>query len=191
MKSEDQNPLGAWQLPRMIPTSLGEYDLSKFDVHFFVDAEPERVFSAWATSQGLQSFFIQRAEYHHGESMRGPTETIQAGDKYRWIWPNGNSLEGSVLGVEQNRELVFSFGQPGKLAVVIAAEDRGAKIHLIQSEIPVTYDDLVHTHINCRGAWIHFLTCLKAWLETGSDAREHKPHLSGSLSTAYDFKHRK
>jgi hypothetical protein len=58
-------------------------------------------------------------------------------------------------------------------------------IHLIQKNIPETEEAKVKLHLDCRGGWIYFLTCLKGALKCAVDIREKDPHRALSLAIGF------
>ena len=87
------------------------YDWSKFEIVFYYDQPRATVFQAWATSSGLQSFFIDHASFESDEGRKRETdEQARPGDAYVWQWRQPHSLEGTVLEVIPDRLLSMTFG---------------------------------------------------------------------------------
>jgi uncharacterized protein YndB with AHSA1/START domain len=143
------------------------------------------VFQAWATSSGLQSFFIDHASFESDEGRKRETdEQARPGDAYVWQWRQPHSLEGTVLEVIPDRLLSMTFGS---MSVTLRFADAGAQteLHLSQTGISDTADGQVLGHLNCRCCWIFFLTNLKSVLESGRDLRDRDPARVSSMEVGF------
>lgn len=162
-----------------------KYDWTRFDVVFYYDQEPDRVFRAWATEAGLRSFFIETALFTAADgTRRGPEEVVRAGDRYRWDWRHPYWLEGEVTGVDEGRALSFTFGTMA-VSVRFADLDGQTELTLTQTDIPDSADGRVFGHLNCRSCWIFFLTNLKSVLATGTDLRDTDPGRVSSMEVGF------
>ena len=161
------------------------YDWSKFEIVFYYDQPRATVFQAWATSSGLQSFFIDHASFESDEGRKRETdEQARPGDAYVWQWRQPHSLEGTVLEVIPDRLLSMTFGS---MSVTLRFADAGAQteLHLSQTGISDTADGQVLGHLNCRCCWIFFLTNLKSVLESGRDLRDRDPARVSSMEVGF------
>ena len=62
---------------------MADYDWTQFHVHMYYLAPIEDVFARFATSAGLESFFVRLAEFTTTEGVtRLPAEQYEAGDRY-------------------------------------------------------------------------------------------------------------
>lgn len=167
------------------PKQRPPYDWSRFTIHMRYSVPPKTLFRAWATSGGLESFFIEKAAFHDAAGkLRSSDGVAEKGDRYEWRWTHGATVAGRVLRSEDNL-FEFTFGEETKVKILIKDIDNGSLLELVQYDMPTTPDEMVHNHLNCRGGWIHFLVNLKAVLEHGIDVRERDPRYSGSLATHY------
>lgn len=161
------------------------YDWSRFDIVFYYDQPPGTVFRAWATAQGLTSFFVETASFATtAGAERAPQDTAMPGDRYRWDWRHPYWLEGEVIGVEQDRALSFTFGSM-LVTVRLASIDGKTELQLRQTGIPDSADGRVFGHLNCRSCWIFFLTNLKSVLGTGVDLRDEDPGRVSSMEVGF------
>ncbi|UCC14255.1 MAG: SRPBCC domain-containing protein [Gammaproteobacteria bacterium] len=161
------------------------YDWSRFEIVFYYDQPRERVFRAWATSSGLESFFIEHASFESDQGrMREVDEQTQAGDAYLWEWRQPHTLEGTVLEVIPDALLSVTFGS---MTVTLRFADAGAQteLHLTQTGISDTPDGHVFGHLNCRSCWIFFLTNLKSVLQSGPDLRDQDPARVSSMEVGF------
>ena len=161
------------------------YDWTRFDLVFYYDQTVERLFSAWSTAVGFESFFIERARFASATGVaRDPSEVVADGDSYVWTWRQGFSLDGTIHRVEPNRQIKFSFGEM-TVRVSLASVRKRTELHLIQMSIPDTADGRIMGHLNCRSCWIFFLTNLKSVLESGCDLRDTDPGLVSSMEVGF------
>lgn len=163
------------------------YDWSRFDVYFYIQKPPDDIFKRWATSGGLESFFIRSARFRTSEGrIRDANELAQPGDHYQWEWWHPFESSGVVKTLDrQARKLSFTFGTTCLVEVAISPSEGSTLIHLVQSGIPDDEDGRLNLHLDCRGGWIYFLTNLKAILEHGTDVRQKDPKFARSLSVRY------
>ena len=90
---------------------MSNYDGSKFDVFIYIESTPEVLFNKWATSSGLESFFIKTVSYKSPDGkQREPNEHVEQGDQYTWQFIHGFVIEGSILEVIPNQKMSFTFG---------------------------------------------------------------------------------
>ena len=81
--------------------STESYDWSEFDLSMYYLRPRSEVFRAWATTRGLESFFIGRAEHFAASGQaRGPDEVVETGDEYRWTYLHDFQHSGRFLSVE-------------------------------------------------------------------------------------------
>jgi uncharacterized protein YndB with AHSA1/START domain len=161
------------------------YDWSTFEIVFYYDRPVGEVFRAWATAEGLESFFIESARFTSTEgTQRAPAEIIGTGDDYAWTWRHGHSITGRVTNVFEDREVSFTFG--GMSVSVFFRAVRGrTEVLLRQSEIPETTEGRVLGHLNCRSCWIFFMTNLKSVLAAQRDLRDEDPGAVSSMEVGF------
>ncbi|MBT4098114.1 MAG: SRPBCC domain-containing protein [Gemmatimonadetes bacterium] len=152
------------------------YDWSRFEITFFYYAPLEKVYRAWATPAGMESFYIKECR------TAGPKdELVSAGEQYLFRYVQPFEHDGSFLRVEENKSLAFTFGSM-QVNVSFEAIDAGTKVVLCQSGI----EDQVMSHMNCRSCWLYFMTNLKSVLEHGLDLRDHDhPDRASSMEVGY------
>jgi len=116
---------------------------------------------------------------------RGRNEHIKPDDRYTWEFIHGSILEGVIVEVKLNQKISFTFGDESIVDVLFIKSDNRTLVHLIQRNIPKTENSKVNIHLNCRGAWIHFLTVLKSVIEFNVDCRDKEALTGGSLATGF------
>jgi uncharacterized protein YndB with AHSA1/START domain len=161
-------------------------DWTRFDLHVAIAAEPREVLKAWSTIAGMEGFFVEMMRITGPDgSERREDAAAQPRDRYVWRWHNGRRLSGEYLRAESDNEVRFSFGD-SKVSVMALPYQSGSLLRLRQYEIPDTEDARMHVHVNCRAAWVYFLTVLKTRLEHGIDARDKSRETGSSFSTYFN-----
>ena len=156
--------------------------LTKFIKRISINASPEKVFTAWSTPAGLESWFLRSAEFTGRDGKkRGRNEPFQEGDTYHWLW------HGYGDDVYENREVVESNGKDSLrfiftgdclVTVNVKTEDGETICELIQDRIPSSADLSDHLYVLCGEGWTFYLTNLKSILEGGIDLRNKNMHLT-------------
>jgi uncharacterized protein YndB with AHSA1/START domain len=164
---------------------MSSYDWSKFDIFIYIESTPEILFDKWATSAGLESFFMKNVKYESADGEpRASNEHVKKDDRYTWEFIHGSVLNGAIVEVILNQKVSFTFGESIVDVLFIKSKNR-TLVHLIQRNIPTDEESKVDTHLNCRGAWIHFLTVLKSVIEFNVDCRDKESLTGGSLATGF------
>jgi len=160
------------------------FDWTRFEINFYYDEPPAAVHGRWATSRGLESFFLASAEHFDADGrQRGPDEPAGRGDTYRWTWRHGHSIEGSFLEVSPE-SVAFTFG-PMRVDVRLLEVDGGTRLVLDQTAIDDTEQGHVFGHMNCRICWVFFLTNLKSVLANGQDLRHRHPERANAHEVGF------
>jgi uncharacterized protein YndB with AHSA1/START domain len=164
----------------------GPVDWTQFDLHVSIAAEPERTLEAWSTSDGMEAFFVEMMCITNPDGvLRGGNEPARAGDRFLWRWPTGRYIRGEYLPTENENEIRFTFGE-SKVCISARPYRNGTLLRLRQFEIPDHEEARMHVHVNCRAAWVYFLTVLKVLLEKGVDGRDMTRATGASFSTYFD-----
>lgn len=158
------------------------YDWSQFDVYMDIRAPMERVFDAWATAAGMESFFARTMPYRAPDgAARAPTEHAAPGDSYDLTFHHPFAFSGTVMEIEPSRRFVFGFPEVMYVAIELSTVDEFTRIHLHQGEIPTTPDERVMMHMNCRSCWVYYLLNLKSVLEHDHDLRDGERGLPDNI----------
>jgi len=163
------------------------YDWTRFLVHMYYDAPLERVFRAWATAEGLESFFIASARHASADGgARAPHELACPGDRYEWTWLHGLGLKGGFLACERDRRVAFTFGEHMEVEVTFRTVGDSVEVRLHQTGCMPEDPARAWQHLNCRSCWVYFLTNLKSVLEHGTDLRDRRhPDRNDSVSIGW------
>src|SRR4030095_3109970 len=156
--------------------------LSKFIKRISINARPEEVFQAWATQDGLESWFLRSAEFKKPDGeLRGRNEPIQKGDVYQWLWHGyGDDVYEKRVVLDSNGIDSMSFVFTGDCVVTVNVKtEQGETIcELVQDRIPSSADLSDHLYVLCGEGWTFYLTNLKSILEGGIDLRNKNMHLT-------------
>lgn len=161
-------------------------DWAMFDLYVSIRAEPEKVLRSWSTSDGMESFFVEMMRITGPDGReRAAHERAEPGDRYIWRWPTGRYVRGEYLENATDDEVRFTFGD-SKICVTSKPYRKGTLLRLRQFDIPENDHARMHIHVNCRGAWVYFLSVLKTVLEQGIDGRDMTRETGASFSTYFD-----
>ncbi|HUR11177.1 MAG TPA: SRPBCC domain-containing protein [Flavitalea sp.] len=154
---------------------MSAYDWSKFKCRITIDAPPEKIYIAWSTRHGLESWFLRRSELSTttGE-LRGMKETVRPSDTYEWYWhgyPDTTVERGSFLDANGYDLIRFTFAKVCIVTVTIFREEGEMICELVQSQIPEDESSKVQYHLGCSLGWTFYLANLKSILEGGIDLR--------------------
>ncbi|MFX0066610.1 MAG: SRPBCC domain-containing protein [Candidatus Hermodarchaeota archaeon] len=157
-----------------------DYDWTYFKKRIYIaNTSKEELFQKWTTSQGISEWFIAEATYEYGDNLfRKPNEVIKAGDKYKWVFHVGTTVEGKILEVKENSLIRFTFGnkEPDlneKIIVTVTFHEKDEKnwIDILQENMAVSKYGKVYSYISCNMGWVFHLNNLKSIIETGHDLR--------------------
>jgi uncharacterized protein YndB with AHSA1/START domain len=161
-------------------------DWTRFDLHVYIEAEPQTTLEAWSTMDGMESFFVELMRITGPDGAeRRPDEPATPGDQYIWRWPTARYVQGEYLKPAASDQVVFTFGE-SKVCVTAKPYRNGTLLRLCQYDIPDTEQARMHIHVNCRAAWVYFLSVLKTLLEQGVDGRDMTRETGASFSTYFD-----
>lgn len=164
----------------------GPIDWTRFDLHVSIDAEPTKLLQAWSTIDGMESFFVELMRITDPQGVeRGAHEPARPGDRYIWRWPTGRYVRGEYLDAGQEDDVLFTFGD-SKVRISARPYRGGTLLRLRQFDIPDHDDARMHIHVNCRAAWVYFMSVLKTLLEAGVDGRDMTRETGASFSTYFD-----
>jgi hypothetical protein len=162
------------------------YDWSSFLLRIPIGADKQTIFNCWLTQEGLESWFLRKAEFTKGDgTKKSSDEKIETGDSYFWQWhgwPDEVFEKGNILHLDE-RLLKFSFGKAGNVSVTIK-EDAGQNIlELLQNDIPTDETSRSYFHIGCMKGWTFYMVNLKSVLEGGIDMRNRELNLKEVINS--------
>ena len=159
---------------------------SEFKLRVNINAPIDKAYAAWATPDGLESWFLSRADLTAGATLRKGSDNVQKGDEYEFRWvghPDSVSHKGKVIAADGKSQFTFTFSQDLPVSVSLYRECEETIVELIETFDP-TDEGIVRKHYlgNMKG-WIFYLINLKSVLEGGLDLRNRKVELT-NVSTA-------
>lgn len=154
---------------------MSDYDWSRFAVRININAPMDKLYRAWATRSGMESWFLRLSEYRRpGGAAREMDEPVDQGDAYSWLWhgyPDETVEYGNVLDCNGRDLFKFSFGKAGNCTVKIYSENEERIVELIQESIPTDEQGRHNWHLGCKTGWTFYLANLKSICEGGLDLR--------------------
>jgi uncharacterized protein YndB with AHSA1/START domain len=166
---------------------MSPYDWSKFILRVNVDAPVETIYHAWATQEGIETWFLRSAGYLTlDHRLRQKNEFIQKGDRYTWLW-HGYSDEtvehNDILEANGLDTLSFVFAGHCIVIVTIGILDTETIVQLTQENIPTGEEGKVNIHIGCMEGWTFYLANLKSILEGGIDLRNRNMNIGKVINS--------
>lgn len=159
---------------------------SQFVVRIDVNAPVEKLYAAWATRAGIESWFLRSSAYKTADGIvRENNEPVQKGDSYTWLWhgwPDDTVEHGTILDCNGKDFFRFSFGKAGNCTVRIYTEAGETIVEILQEDIPDD-DTGRHTwHVGCKTGWTYYLTNLKSVYQFDNDLRNKKDNIGKLLN---------
>lgn len=155
--------------------TASSYDWSRFTRKIPVKASMETLYHAWTTREGLERWFLRKAEFTKPDgSIRDRHDSIQAGDRYEWMWhgyPDSVSEHGEVLEANGRDMFRFVFGEAGIVTAKIYQSEGMSIVEVTQDQIPTDETSKVNWHIGCMTGWLFYLVNMKSTYEGGADLR--------------------
>jgi uncharacterized protein YndB with AHSA1/START domain len=145
---------------------------SSFRLRVNINASPEKVYAAWTTRAGLESWFLRQAQ--------ATGDPVRTGDRYAWRW-HGYSDEiehtGSIVSANGSNQFAFTFTLGSLVNISIFRECEETIVELTESDLPVDEEVLLKRYVEDYKGWIFYLVNLKSVLEGGLDLRNRKEEL--------------
>ncbi|HEY9362506.1 MAG TPA: SRPBCC domain-containing protein [Chitinophagaceae bacterium] len=154
---------------------MENFDWSRFETRINIKASTEELYKSWATTRGMQDWFLRVCEYRKpGGSFRAEEEFVEKNDTYKWLWygyPDDVKEEGEIIDCNGKDFLKFRFGKAGDCTVNILKEEEETIVQLIQENIPTDESGMKNYHLGCKTGWTFYLANLKSIMEGGIDLR--------------------
>lgn len=148
---------------------------SSFTLRIPVKADVQKVYERWTTREGLESWFLRKAEFTRPDGIvRHKESSAKKGDRYEWLWHGYGDEDVERREVlEANGKDLFQFVFSGDCIVTISIykEQNQTIVELKQENIPLDEDPKRNLCLNCSGGWTFYMTNLKSILEGGLDLR--------------------
>jgi uncharacterized protein YndB with AHSA1/START domain len=166
---------------------MQEHDWSSFQLRVPLASTRQRVYEAWTTQNGLESWFLRQAKFSAPDGKsRKRDESIAVNDSYEWLWhgwPDETIEKGQILQLNGKDFLQFSFGKAGNVGISIREEQGMIMLELLQDQIPTDEHSQVEFHVGCTKGWLFYLTNLKSILEGGIDLRNRNVQLKNVITS--------
>ena len=163
-----------------------QFDWSHFTVRINVNAPVEKLYRAWSTRSGMESWFLRLSEYKKPDgSLRSNDELVEKGDSYKWLWhgwPDEMIESGEILDCNGKDFFKFSFGKAGNCTVKIYNEQDETIVELMQDNIPTDEQGMHYWHLGCKTGWTFYLANMKSLYEGGNDLRNKNVKLQQVLN---------
>jgi uncharacterized protein YndB with AHSA1/START domain len=158
---------------------------SEFKLRINISAPIDKAYAAWATQEGLESWFLKRVDLTTGGTPRKKADQAQMGDEYEFRWyghPDDISHKGRVVAADGKSQFTFTFSQDLPVSVSFYRECDETIVELVETFDP-TDEVAVRKHYlgNMRG-WIFYMINLKSVLEGGLDLRNRKVELRNVIT---------
>lgn len=154
---------------------------SKFKITADIDIDVRSMYEAWATPEGLESWFLRKADFFAiAGRQREPHEFIKKEDTYSWYWHGYDDTtveSGQVLEANGTDFVKFTFSGGSIVSVNIMAKLGITIVELTQENIPEESDPLKNLYVQCQTGWTFYLTNLKAVMEGCKDLRNKRKDL--------------
>lgn len=141
----------------------------------------EKVYKAWATSAGLESWFLRKAVFQDNNgNNRSATEMIQENDNYTMLWygyPDIVAERGKVLKANGENVFSFTFSMGCSVSIRIFSEHNETIVELIESNLPTDEETKMKHYVGDIKGWTFYLANLKSVLEGGLDLRNKRVEL--------------
>jgi uncharacterized protein YndB with AHSA1/START domain len=157
---------------------------SEFKLRVNVDAPIEKVYAAWATPAGLESWFLKKSNLAVGAIPRQPGELAQKGDEYEFLWhghPN-SAHKGRVTSADGKSQFTFTFSQDLPVSISLYKECDETIVELIEMFDPADEEAARKHYLGNMKGWIFYMTNLKSVLEGGLDLRNRKSELTNVIT---------
>lgn len=165
---------------------MSHYDWSRFLLRVNINTEPQKIYDAWTTQAGLESWFLRQAEFTRTDGvLRAKTEHFGKGDAYEWRWYgyHDDVVERRKV-LEVNGCDLLSFAFSGDCIVTVrVTEEAGESLCILeQSGIQPDEQSRIHYYHGCSLGWTFYLANLKSILEGGLDLRNKNLRLPNVIN---------
>ncbi len=159
---------------------------NEFEIRIAVNAPIPSVYACWATSGGIERWFLRKAVFTaRNGTRRLAGEPYERGDRYHWLWhAYGDDVFEANRILAANGDDFVQFEFTGRCAVSVRLEHTQAltMVTLRQERIPDDPDPTTSLFVNCQLGWTFYLTNLKSVLEGGLDLRNREAGLMPVLN---------
>ena len=175
---------------------MPDYNWKQFIKRIPVKAPPKAIYDAWATQQGLESWFLRLAQFTKADgTVRSKNSHVEAGDTYKWLWFGYDDSvveEQKILAANGWDQLQFGFSGGCIVSVSIKQPARmtrsdgeeGETICELIQQMPMSdVAEQQYFYIECGKGWTFYLANLKSILEDGPDLRNKNASLRNVINS--------
>ncbi|MEJ0034298.1 MAG: SRPBCC domain-containing protein [Bacteroidota bacterium] len=159
---------------------------SEIRLRINIDATIEKIYNAWTSQAGLESWFLREAKAKDQQgSNKKETDSMVKGDTYKWLWhgfPDDTVLTGKVLDSNGKDRFSFSFSMDCPVTISIYKEQGQVICELVERNIPVDAGPIFKHYLSNTTGWTFYLTNLKSVLEGGLDMRNFDENLKNVIT---------
>ncbi len=153
----------------------------QFKLRVNINADLPRVYKAWSTSEGLESWFLRKAIFRDQASNALDRNTeVAIGNTYEWYWhgyPDSVVEKGSILKSNGKDHFSFTFSLNCAVTIRLSIECDETLVELVESELPTDEQTILKHYVGDSKGWLFYLVNLKSVLEGGLDLRNKKLEL--------------
>jgi uncharacterized protein YndB with AHSA1/START domain len=155
---------------------------TSFKVAGDYNTDIRRLYEAWATTGGLEKWFLRKANFYTVPMRtREPEEFIMKEDTYEWYWHGygDDTFErGEILEANGTDLLKFTFSGGSIVTVELSSRNGISLIELTQENIPPEDDPSKNLFVQCQVGWTFYMANLKSVIEGGIDLRNKRLEVS-------------
>jgi len=160
---------------------------SEIRLRINIDTTIEKVYKAWTTQAGLESWFLRMAPAKDSKGVgKKETDALVKGDTYHWRWhgfEDDVALDGRVLESNGKDKFVFSFSMDCPVTISIYKELDQVIVELVEENIPTEQRGPIFKHyLSNKAGWTFYLVNLKSVLEGGLDMRNFNAKLKNVIT---------
>jgi len=165
---------------------------SEFKLRIDVRSSFEKIYRAWATVSGLESWFLRKVIVQPKDQAGGPSaarggdDLLQKGDEFEWWWyghPDSVSVKGKVLAANGKDVFSFTFSLDAPVTISLYRECDETIVELVESGLPSDEESARQYFVGDSRGWIFYLANLKSVLEGGLDLRNRKMELTNVINS--------
>ena len=157
---------------------MSDNPMASFKVLGDYNTDIRSLYEAWATTEGLEKWFLRKAEFYAiAGRLRDPEEFIMKEDVYEWYWHGwgDDAVEkGEILEANGTDLIKFTFSGGSIVTISLYSRNDVSIVELTQENIPEESDPLKNLYIQCQTGWLFYMANLKSVLEGGVDLRNKK-----------------
>jgi len=158
---------------------VNKYDWTKFELRIPVKAELQTIYEAWSTTQGLEKWFLRKADFFSTDGKLKPI--AEKDNSYYWLWhgyPDSAFERRKVLDGNGRDFFQFEFSGGCIVSIRLKKESTFTMVELTQENIPADENPQTHLYIQCQTGWTFYLTNLKSVYEHNVDLRNKDQNLT-------------